>query len=671
MKKPLFLLTFILILVALACSTTTAGSGDSDSTSEAEDSAAPTPTAIADPGQPIQASADEPVVVTGTIPFTSPFFLDGNAEPFVMLEDQTGFILRDLHFEFPKAGQTIGPVELIDDSTLGFTLPLPAVPQATLNDLDQDGAEDKGVMVFQVAYWSNTWGDAYLEKRDGTGWSGAYTSAIVDPDREYEISAGHLIVWAPDSEQGFPSGFGEDALLFTADDPIQSIPAGYSIVDLNEEPFRIYKEANPVFELVEGSGQVNDLSTLKRAESFDALFEKVSNEYPFTEEKGIDWDALYAEFKPQVEAAGNNTEYYNVLKALTLRIPDGHVGISFDANIFYECCGGSVGLVLRELTDGRVIVTQVLSGTTGQSEGIQPGAEILSWNGQPVTEAIDAVQSFLGPYSTSWAERFDKVQMLTRVPPGSEVEISYRNPGAGARTVTLNAPDEYESLFAHLYYFNLDAVSLPIHGYTMDNGLGYIKITTFSDDYNLLARTFERYIQNAIDNSVPGLIIDVRENGGGSGGLAHNFAAYFFREETPIGRDLYFNDLTQQFEYTQWDDTIEPAPLLYRGDVVVLVGPNCVSACEGFAHYMTFLPNVTIIGHTPSAGAFGEVGQGQYTLPGDYSMQFPTGRPEDFDGNVVIEGTGVVPDIIVPVTYESVMGLVDAVLEAAIEALGK
>jgi C-terminal processing protease CtpA/Prc len=50
-------------------------------------------------------------------------------------------------------------------------------------------------------------------------------------------------------------------------------------------------------------------------------------------------------------------------------------------------------------------------------------------------------------------------------------------------------------------------------------------------------------------------------------------------------------------------------------------------------------------------------------------MQFPTGRPETPDGELLIEGTGVVPDISVPVTEESALGEVDAVLEAAIEAL--
>ncbi len=666
MKNRIFIILCVLVAASLACANFNLG-GD--------DNAAPTasglPTPIADPGQPVRGDANEPVVITGTIPFTSPFFLDGNAEPFILLEDQTGFITRDLYFEFPKAGQTIGAVEMLNDSTLSFSLALPAVPQAILNDVDQNGREDKGVMVFQIAYWSNTWGDIFLEKRDGTGWSGAYTTATVDANREYEIDGGHLLIWAPDDQQGFPSGFGEDGLLFTADDPVVSVPAGYSVVDLNSEPFNIYKEANPVFELIEGGGALKDFSEMKRLEAFDAMFERVRVEYPFTAEKNVDWDVLYAEYRPQVEAAANNRALYQVLKAFTLSIPDAHVGISFDANDFYECCGGSLGLVLKELSDGRVIVTEVIPGTTGAREGIQVGTEISQWNGTPITQAIDAVVSYLGPYSTPHHERLDQVQMLTRVAPGSQVTLTYANPGAGAKTATLDAPDEYDSLFAHLYYFNTDPTALPIHAYTLENGLGYMQITTFSDDYNLMARTFERYVENLIENNVPGLIIDIRQNGGGSGGLALAFAEYFVNREVEVAQRLYYNGLLDAFEYGKFPTTLEPAPAHYRGDIVVLIGPECISACEGFAYYLSFSDRVTFIGHAPTAGAFGEVSRGQYKLPGDYSLQFPTGRPETMDGEILIEGIGVTPDILVPVTYESALGLVDAVLEAAIEALGK
>ena len=66
---------------------------------------------------------------------------------------------------------------------------------------------------------------------------------------------------------------------------------------------------------------------------------------------------------------------------------------------------------------------------------------------------------------------------------------------------------------------------------------------------------------------------------------------------------------------------------------------------------------------------FGEVGRGQYDLPGDFSLQVPTGRPETLDGELLIEGSGVPLDIQVPVTLESALGRVDAVLEAALDWL--
>ena len=55
------------------------------------------------PANPIKPGAnapDEPVFVIGDIPYTSPFFLNTASEPFVMLEDQAGFILRDREFQF-------------------------------------------------------------------------------------------------------------------------------------------------------------------------------------------------------------------------------------------------------------------------------------------------------------------------------------------------------------------------------------------------------------------------------------------------------------------------------------------------------------------------------------------------------------------------------------------
>ncbi len=236
MKQRRVVLLGVLLVFLLACSQLDSVMGSTEEASApAPTQVQPSPTPlIAEPVTVGDAGTDEPVLVTGTIPFTSPFFMDGIAEPFVLLEDQSGFLARDVTQPFALNGQAIGPVELVEEGLLNYSLPLPAVPQGVLTDVDNDGSEDRGVMVFAVAYWSNTWGGPFLEERDGTGWSTAYASTTTDPDRDNEINGGHLIIWAPDDTQSFPSGFGEDAMLFTEDDPVQDVPTGYSIVDLND-----------------------------------------------------------------------------------------------------------------------------------------------------------------------------------------------------------------------------------------------------------------------------------------------------------------------------------------------------------------------------------------------------------------------------------------------------
>jgi C-terminal processing protease CtpA/Prc len=662
---------FSLLLAAAACKVT---DENNPNTSGSTPPPEPVATFTALPPvrvQPGEAHPDEPVFISGEIPYTSRFFLDSTAEPFVMLEDQAGFAARDREFIFKRPGQLIGPVEIDEVQNLTYSLSLPAIPQGTYLDLDNDGEQDTGVQVFAVAYWSNTWRDPFLEPRDGKGWSNAYASTITDSERDYEITGGTLVVWAPDDQQAFPTGFGADNMLFTPDDPAALIPAGYSLVDLNHQPFRVYKESRPVLNLIEGSTATNDLSDLDYVAAFNALFDQASREYPFTVEKGIDWPALKTRLAPRAEQARSAEDFYRLLRDLAFSIPDGHVGVGLNNQVFYEDYGGGFGLVLVELSDGRVIVKEVLPNSPAEQAGLVVEAEITQWGGQPVGQAIQAVVPGFGPYSTAHTERVNQVSFLPRVPPGTNVQVSFKRPGEALETqVELESTDEYESLFRTFPSANADSLALPLEAYTLpDSGLGYIRINTFQDDENLMARLWDRYMQDLIDAEIPGLILDLRQNSGGSGAMAGNYAGYFFEEEFELFNGLYYNEISGQFEANQRPSRVRPAPMYFAGPVAVLVGPDCVSACEGFAYSMQHDGRAIIVGHYPSAGAFGEVGQGQYKLPDDLDMQFPTGRFETMDGELAIEGVGVVPDIRVPVTAESALGRVDAVLQAAVEAV--
>lgn len=644
-----------IVLLVGACSPQTPAQNEEQSSSETAPS--------------IQTDSDEPVLVTGTIPFTSPFFLAGNSEPFVLLEDEAGFIDRNREFIFPLEGQAIGPVWLVQDGLLEFSLPLPSAPQGTLIDVDQDTEDDQGVMIFVVAYWSNTWGDPFLEERDGTGWSNAYASTTTDPNRDDEINGGTMVVWAPDGQQSFPTGFGEDEELFTTDDPVAPVPAGYSFVDLDSDPFRVYKQVTLELELNEGASAVNDYSDMSYVDAFEAMFTKVSTEYPFTELKGLDWKEIHNEIAPMVAAATNDDDYYLALREFTYSIPDAHVGISFNPNIFWPEAGGEFGLVLDELDDGRVIVTQVLPGSPAAEAGIEVGAEIITWGGQPVSAALDAVQPYFSPFSTEQHKRQQQLIFLPRVPLGESIDVSFQNQGSGEQQVILQSIQDVQSYFAADPISLENQLSTPVYAEVLDSGIGYIKVNDFQDDYNLTARLYERAIQGLIDNQVSGLIIDLRVNYGGSGGLALDFSDYFYDEEIVLWSRESYNELLGEFELGEFPARIKPGELFYDGPIAVLVSPSCISACEGFAYALTSTGRAIAVGTAGTAGAFGDVGFGQYTMPGDWSMQFPTGRPIDAEGNVVIEGVGIQPDIRVPKTLESVLGLGDPVLEAAIQAL--
>ena len=620
----------------------------------------------------LASSPNDPVFISGKIKYTSPFFVNSLAEPFVMLEDEAGFVKRNREFIFTLASQTIGPVEKTGDGVLTYYLSLPKIPQGTLVDLDNNSTKDKGVQVFAIAYWSNTWGGPFLEERDGTGWSTAYTSTITDPEKKNEITGGTLIVWAPDDKQSFPTDFGADGMLFTKDDPIAIIPAGYNLIDLNQKPFHVYKELEPKIDLNEGEGAVKDFSKMQYGEAFDTMFKRASVEYPFTTEKKIDWEALFAKYSPQAAKAKGDNEFYQIIHDLTLEFPDGHVGGPFNAKVFYRECGGGFGMLLTELSDKRVIVSKIFPSGPAAEVNIQEGMEIISWNDQPIGDAISQVIPYFGIGSTEHTKRLAQILFLTRVAPDMQVKIKYKNLQSKENEATLKAISEYDSLQFALYGEGSGTVSLPIEAKMLgDSGMAYININTFSDDDNLEARLWDRHIKKMTDEKIPGLILDLRRNGGGNLGLAMSFAGYFFDKEITLYQRSYYNENTKSFEVESIPTRIKPAPILYSGKIAVLVSPDCVSACEGFAYAMAQNGRAKIIGHYPTAGAFGEVGRGQYKLPGDINLQFPTGKPESMDGNLIIENTGVIPDIFVPITRESALDKQDALLETAVKEVSQ
>ncbi len=88
---------------------------------------------------------------------------------------------------------------------------------------------------------------------------------------------------------------------------------------------------------------------------------------------------------------------------------------------------------------------------------------------------------------------------------------------------------ERESFTRTSFYYNFDSVGLPVQYEILPSGYGYVKITTLADDLNLIIRIWERAMQVFIDNEVPGIIVDLRQNSGGSP-IGTAIASYFVQE---------------------------------------------------------------------------------------------------------------------------------------------
>jgi C-terminal processing protease CtpA/Prc len=140
------------------------------------------------------------------------------------------------------------------------------------------------------------------------------------------------------------------------------------------------------------------------------------------------------------------------------------------------------------------------------------------------------------------------------------------------------------------------------------------------------------------------LVIDLRRNGGGSPETVALLCSYFFGEEPVHLNSLYWRkgDRTEKFFTRKKLD----GPRYLDKDVYVLTSKRTFSGAEEFTYNLKNLKRATIVGETTGGGAH----PGGVVPVGDHFAAFiPTGRAISPITNTNWEGTGVAPDIAVPV----------------------
>lgn len=191
----------------------------------------------------------------------------------------------------------------------------------------------------------------------------------------------------------------------------------------------------------------------------------------------------------------------------------------------------------------------------------------------------------------------------------------------------------------------------------LDDNIGYIRYESFSDgigsgnltevlNYLLLCR---------------GLIIDIRNNGGGDLTNAEKFAARFTNEKTLVG---YIQHKTGpgHHDFSEKEPRyIEPAAALrWQKPVCVLTNRHVFSAANEFTLYMKAMPNVKIVGDRTGGGA---------GMP--FSSSLPNGWVVRFSAVPMYDALhqstefGIEPDYPVELQFEDVLRGEDTIIEYA------
>ncbi len=279
--------------------------------------------------------------------------------------------------------------------------------------------------------------------------------------------------------------------------------------------------------------------------NFESFIGYFRENYAGAELRKLDWQAIHDAFRPHVTARTTTDELWKIYAEIFARFDDVHVFVS----------NGKQGAEGRSLSAGRpsglrkALVAQ--HPGLSEDEGFALDAKLA-----PLLDDVILYEVLRGRYSSDLQDKFQWGWV---------------------------APD--------IGYLNVQQMS----------GL-FAKPAT---DPAVVARAVRETMRKVTKefHSAKALVVDVRQNRGGSDGVSSAIAAVFAdRPVTSKSRTRTRNG------FTGWDlNTIQPDSSNHFGKpVYLLISDNTVSAAESFVSTMRQFPNVTLVG-TNTRGALSSI----------------------------------------------------------------
>lgn len=397
------------------------------------------------------------------------------------------------------------------------------------------------------------------------------------------------------------------------------------------------------------------LSPNDRRTVFHKIWKIIRDRYYDAAFHGVNWDDIYERYLPRVDATTNDQEFYSLMSEMTSELHDAHTRFSSPEQwkSFKKQQGITPGFAVDQV-EGQTVVTSVLPGSTAAHAGIQPGMVVLALDGKPVEARLAEILRTPFFSSSEQATHLLLYRKLLAGPRGSTLRVRLQREDGSI----------FEPVVARQVYSDLPDVST----YVLPSGNVYLRFDGFQSS---VTKQFKEALKKYRNS--PGVIIDLRRNGGGELLALLSIAGYFFDQKT-----LFVKDSTRSGKPLSEFAGLWKLPLqlyvgkrgrqLYSGPLAILIDVRSASSSEVFAAGMQETHRATIIGTQSCGCVLGitkpRIMKGGSVLEISEVLWFtPQGRK--------LEGAGVMPDRIVNLSLFDLQRRRDAVLAEADKTLAR
>ena len=394
--------------------------------------------------------------------------------------------------------------------------------------------------------------------------------------------------------------------------------------------------------------------------TFDSAWTIIARSHWDTTYNGVNWRALRDTLRPRAAAATSNVELRGILTDMVGRLRQSHFSI-IPREVSDATSGGAgdrsgrVGFALRYI-EGTMVVSHVQAGSNAKNAGVMPGWTLLAVGACSVASRLSKIPAAMESRRFALTAFNVATQSLAGA-VGDTVYLTFLDGAGQRRRLGIAREAEPGSV---VRFGNLPPRNAHLEFERAKHGDRTVGIIRFNIWMPVLVAQFNAAIDSLRD--VDGMVLDLRGNFGGVGGMSTGIAGHFLDSARTIGT-MHQRGATLNFVANpQRVDTRARLVSPYAGPLAIVVDELSISTTEIFAAGMKELGRATVFGSQTAGQALPSVperlpnGDVLYHAIADFVS--PNGKP--------LEGDGVRPDIKTVLTRKALLAGRDPALDAAV-----